>query len=101
MPAKKKAAAGRLQIGSRVEVTSILERVTRAEERVIAIDRVQSEWRDETREAHKGLAERLDTIEASLHKYQGAWGLITIVLSAVGMALAAFGNSIAKKLGFE
>lgn len=86
---------------SRGEVTDILERVTRAEERVIAMDRTQVEWRDETRAAHKGLADRLDSLETSLHKYQGAWGFITLILSAIGVALAAFGSAISKRLGFE
>ena len=86
---------------SRVEVTDILERVTRAEERVISMERTQVEWRDETRAAHKDLADRLGSLETSLHKYQGAWGLITLVLSAIGVALAAFGSAISKKLGFE
>jgi diphthamide synthase subunit DPH2 len=78
-----------------------MERVTRTEERLVAIDRVQIEWRDETREAHKLLGDRLSAIEVSLHKYQGAWGLITLVFSAIGIAAAAFGSTIAKKLGWS
>ena len=65
------------------------------------MERTQVEWRDETRAAHKDLSERLGSLEVSLHKYQGAWGLITLVLSAIGVALAAFGSAISKKLGFE
>lgn len=98
MARKKKAAIKAPR--SRIEVSDILERVTRAEERVIQIDRVQVEWRDETRAAHADLGNRLGAIEASLHKYQGAWGLITLLASAVGIALAAFGSAISKKLGF-
>lgn len=97
--ARKKKAATPNAFGSRVEVSDILERVTRAEERVVAIDRVQIEWRDETRAAHKDLAERLGAIEKSLHKYQGAWGFLTLILSAIGAALAMFHEAIAKKLG--
>lgn len=99
MPVKKKAAVR--PAGSRIEVSDILERVTRAEERVIQIDRVQIEWRDETRKAHADLGDRLGAIEASLHKYQGAWGTITLLFSAIGIALAAFGSAIAKKLGWS
>ena len=85
--ARKKALALRSAPGSRIDVTDILERVTRAEERVVSMDRVQIEWRDETREAHRDLSERLGKLELALNKYQGAWGMLSLLLSAIVVAV--------------
>ncbi len=99
MATKKKATARPLQ--SRNEVSSILERVTRAEERVMVMDQRQEDWRNETRSAHKELSDRLGSLETALTKYQGAWGAITLILSAIGAALALFHEAILKKLGLS
>lgn len=80
-------------------VSDILERVTRAEERVVHMDQRQEEWRDETRQAHADLGERLGKLEVALNKYQGAWGMLTLVLSALMVAGTLLKNWIMARLG--
>jgi hypothetical protein len=94
MAAKKTASR------SRADVTDILERVVRAEERVVLMDERHAQWHNETKAAHDAVASRLTAIEHSLQKYQGAWGAVTLVLTAVGVALTFFKDFIARKLGF-
>ncbi len=72
----------------------ILERVTRAEGVVTRLDKVQIEWREEMRDAieedkkaHESIASRLTALETALTKYQGAWGMLTILFSAVIVAV--------------
>lgn len=80
------------------DIADILDRVTRAEERVLAMDRRQEEWHRETKESRDEVARRLASIEASLSRYQGAWGAVVLVASAVGVALTFMKDFLIRKL---
>jgi hypothetical protein len=99
--AKRKAVLTSTPRISRIQVHDILERVTRAEERVISLNKDTMEWRTEQRLAHENVSARLGAIETSLTKYQGAWGAITLILSAIVTAAAIFSQAIMKKLGWD
>lgn len=83
----------------RTDIHDILERVTRAEERVVAMDERHEQWHEETKESREAVVRRLDAIENSLARYQGAWGVVVLVTSAVGVALAFLKDIILRKLG--
>lgn len=78
-------------------ILDILDRMTRAEERVVHMDERQEEWRAETRAAHADVSRRLGALEISLHKYQGAWGLLTIFVTALAAAGALLKDFLVKK----
>jgi hypothetical protein len=94
---KKRAKRPMGMSESRDEVSDILVRVTRAEERVVAMDARQEDWRDETRKAHTDLSVRLGKLENALQRYQGAWGLLTLISSAVLASIALFKDYVMRK----
>ena len=59
------------------------------------------EWHGEAQTAREEVSKRLEALEHSLLKYQGAWGAITLVLSAIGVTIVFFKEFLMRKLGFE
>ncbi|MGD9590810.1 MAG: hypothetical protein AB7Q37_18590 [Pyrinomonadaceae bacterium] len=82
------------------ELDDILERVTRTEEELKHAGRMAETTHRETSEALDKLGERLSKLESALTRYQGLWGGIMLVLTAVGAALAMFKGFIFRKLGW-
>jgi len=84
-----------------VEISDILQRVTRAEEKVIAMDKRQELWHAERQEFSKVMDERLKAIEDSLNRYQGFWGALVLITSAVATFFTLFKDVFMKKLGLD
>ena len=96
----------------RTPVLKVEERVTRAEEQLTAHSRRSDEHHADVLAAIRALTEetrerlelhdaRLVTVETKFSKYEGAWGFVTIILSAIAAAWAIFGGFIKKRLGFD
>jgi predicted nucleic acid-binding Zn-ribbon protein len=100
MATKKPTAAARSRKLLMEETADILDRVTRAEERVVAMDRRHEEWHTEARLSRNEIDARLAAIENSLQRYQGAWGTLTIIVSAVAVAVGLFKEAIFKRMGW-
>lgn len=81
-----------------MELDSILERVTRSE------DRIATAFENAERN-HQYITTRLDAveqsikdIELSLSKYRGFWGAITMIASAVMTCLVMFWDFIKQRI---
>lgn len=90
------------------EISDILERITRSEERMVALAARHEEWHreattavQEARTAVVDVGARLDALELTLARYQGSWGTFTLVFSAIVMSLTFFKDFVLKRLGFH
>lgn len=82
------------------ELDDILERVTRAEERIIHANGLVEERHKEVKENLESIHSRIATLEKSITKYQGFMGGVLMILTAVGTFLTMFWEVILRKLGF-
>lgn len=82
------------------ELDDILERVTRAEERLIHANGLVEDRHKEVNQKLESIQERLATMEKSLTKYQGFMGGVLMIASAVGTFLTLFWDVLLRKLGW-
>jgi len=83
----------------KMEVDEILERMTRAEERMVAASQRAEEWHAAAASATDKIEERIEKLERALARYNGFWGAIVLITTAVGSALMLFKEFIFDRMG--
>lgn len=84
---------------SRQEMTEMLERVVRTETTLDAHVVEVTQLIADIKSDHRETKERIRALEDSLTRYQGAWGLLSIIGGAIVVAWTIFGQWIKAKLG--
>lgn len=83
------------------ELDDILERVTRAEERMNAATLRSEQWHGEAVESMQAVEDRIARLEQALAKYTGFWGAIMLVISAIGTFLMLAKEFFQHKFGVD
>lgn len=79
------------------ELRDILERVTRAEERLISANLLLTGRHDELRDSLEDIDMRMKTLEGALSRYQGFAGGILLVITALSAMATLFWNFMIRK----